>query len=83
MWGCWEQMIARFWSYAAQHGYMLVSKDTDFHDRSVLYGAPPKVVWLRIGNCTVSDTADLLRSQYIAIRHFHDQTAATFLPLHS
>jgi predicted nuclease of predicted toxin-antitoxin system len=69
------------WAYAAEHGFLLVSKDTDFYERSVLYGAPPKVVWLRIGNSTVSDTADLLRSQYIRIRRFNDDPTATFLPV--
>ena len=29
---------------------MIVSKDADFYQRSVTYGPPPKVVWLRIGN---------------------------------
>jgi predicted nuclease of predicted toxin-antitoxin system len=69
------------WVYAAEHSFLLTSKDTDFHDRSVLYGAPPKVVWLRIGNSTVAETADLLRRQYILIRHFHEDPKSTFLPL--
>ena len=60
---------------------MLVSKGTDFYDRSLVYGAPPKVIWLRIGNSTVRETAALLRGQYILIRHFHDDPQATFLPL--
>jgi predicted nuclease of predicted toxin-antitoxin system len=29
-----------------------VSKDSDFQQRSLLHGHPPKVVWLRLGNCT-------------------------------
>jgi predicted nuclease of predicted toxin-antitoxin system len=33
----------------------LVTKDEDFHRLSVLRGAPPKVVWLRVGNCTTRD----------------------------
>ena len=69
------------WAYAVEHGFLLVSKDTDFYERSVLYGAPPKVIWLRIGNSTVNDTADLLRSQYIRIRRFNDDPAASFLPV--
>jgi predicted nuclease of predicted toxin-antitoxin system len=32
------------WEYARDNGYILVSKDSDFHDLSVLYGAPPKIV---------------------------------------
>lgn len=70
------------WAYAAEHGYLLASKDTDFYDRSVLLGAPPKVLWLRIGNSTVAETADLIRHNYILIRRFHEDEAATFLPLY-
>lgn len=69
------------WAYAAEQGFLLTSKDTDFYDRSVYFGAPPKVLWLRIGNSTVAETADLLRHQYILIRRFYDDPSATFLPL--
>lgn len=34
------------WNYAAEHGCTIVSKDADFHQRSLLLGAPPKVVWI-------------------------------------
>jgi len=69
------------WEFAAQRGFILVSKDTDFYDRSVLYGVPPKVIWLRIGNSTVAETANMLRHQYIVIRHFIEDAEATFLAL--
>ena len=69
------------WNYAAEHGFLLASKDTDFYERSLVFGAPPKIIWLRIGNSTVNETIMLLRSQYITIRHFADDTMATFLPL--
>lgn len=69
------------WAYAAEHGYTVVSKDSDFHQRSLLLGAPPKVVWLRLGNCSVAETAALLRERYIAVRYFHDDTDASFLVL--
>jgi predicted nuclease of predicted toxin-antitoxin system len=35
------------WNHAADHGFAIVSKDSDFHQRSFLYGPPPKVVWVR------------------------------------
>lgn len=38
------------WTYAAEHGFSILTKDTDFEKYSLLRGAPPKVVWLRIGN---------------------------------
>jgi predicted nuclease of predicted toxin-antitoxin system len=36
-----------------------MTQDTDFADRSRLYGAPPKVVWLRCGNGTYPTVDDL------------------------
>ena len=40
------------WDYARDNNFLIVSKDSDFQQRSLLYGHPPKIVWLRIGNCT-------------------------------
>ena len=40
------------WEHAGLHGFIIVSKDSDFRDRSILVGAPPKVIWLRLGNCS-------------------------------
>lgn len=69
------------WNYAAEHGYTIVSKDADFHQRSLLLGTPPRVVWIRQGNCTVADTAALLRERFIAVERFHTRRDAAFLAL--
>jgi len=69
------------WDYAAEHGFILVSKDTDFFQRSLLYGVPPKIIWLRVGNAPTSTTLALLRDRYVLIRHFAEDTEASFLPL--
>ena len=58
------------WSYAATNGYVIVSKDADFYDRSVSRGAPPKVIWLRAVNCPTRDIAMLLRHTEKLIRKF-------------
>ena len=49
------------WDYARQNGFAIVSKDSDFQSRSLLYGGPPKFVWLRVGNCSVKSIQELLR----------------------
>ena len=49
------------WAYAKANDFVIVSKDSDFVDLSVLEGAPPKVVWVRLGNCTTASVALLLR----------------------
>jgi DNA-binding NtrC family response regulator len=51
------------WGAAAERGCILVTKDEDFHRLSVLHGAPPKVVWLRVGNASTEDVAALMRSR--------------------
>ncbi len=71
----------RVWDYAAEHGFLLISKDTDFYERSLVFGAPPKIIWLKIGNSSVNETITILRSQYIVIRHFAEDNLSTFLPL--
>ena len=49
------------WEYARQNGFTIVSKDADFPERGVLLGSPPKVVWIRRGNCSTADIAGILR----------------------
>ena len=38
------------WRYAKDHGFVIVTQDSDFHELATLYGAPPKVIWLKCGN---------------------------------
>ena len=60
------------WVYAKEHGFAIVSKDSDFADRSVLQGAPPKVIWIRSGNCTTAVVEMLLRNSAQAVMRFVD-----------
>lgn len=50
------------WEYARVNGFTIVSKDSDFQQRSLLYGHPPKIIWLRIGNCTREQVVGLIAS---------------------
>jgi predicted nuclease of predicted toxin-antitoxin system len=69
------------WRYARDNGYLIVTKDSDFHERSVLYGAPPKVVWIRRGNCTTRQILDILRNHAADIETLGASQDATFLIL--
>jgi predicted nuclease of predicted toxin-antitoxin system len=69
------------WQAAVVQRLILVSKDEDFHRLSVMHGAPPKVVWLRLGNCTTQDIVDLLRKHVGDIRQFAEQDEVSFLEL--
>lgn len=40
------------WQYAKDNDLALISKDSDFYQRALFYGYPPKLIWLRLGNCS-------------------------------
>jgi predicted nuclease of predicted toxin-antitoxin system len=67
------------WKHAAEHDFAIVSKDSDFHQRSFVYGSPPKVIWIRLGNCSTVEIADLLARRTAAIRAFESDMEAAFL----
>jgi predicted nuclease of predicted toxin-antitoxin system len=69
------------WQYARDHGLVIVSKDEDFQQLSVLYGMPPKVIWLRLGNCSTADIIRVLRERLNEIERFVAGEEATFLAL--
>lgn len=69
------------WEYARHQNYMIVSKDSDFHQRSFVLGHPPKVVWVRLGNCATGVIETLLRNHVDDIQAFEQDTTATFLIL--
>lgn len=69
------------WARAGAEGFVLVTKDEDFHRLSVLLGPPPKVIWIRLGNCATADVARLLRFRADQVRAFAEQAEAAFLAL--
>ena len=58
------------WNYAKANGFTLVSKDKDFYQRTLLYGAPPKFIWLCLGNCTRDDLLALIQRHQQDIHAF-------------
>ncbi len=65
------------WQHAKANGFTLVTQDADFAEMAVLYGPPPKVIWLRCGNQPTSVVEKLLRDHAEAILSLEqDDTAA-------
>ena len=69
------------WAFALAQGFVIVSKDTDFQQRALLYGHPPKILWIRLGNCTTAAVATLLKSRLADIAAFEADPAASFMTL--
>lgn len=70
------------WAFAREHGYTLVTKDSDFHELSVLRGSPPKVVWIRVGNCSTIQIEAILRKHVSDVQALIASQEADFLLLY-
>lgn len=71
----------RIWAYSRDHGFVIVSKDTDFRERSFVEGFPPKLIWLDVGNAGTNAIAELLRRQRKRVETFGTQKETSFLIL--
>jgi len=51
------------------------------HDLSLVFGNPPKVIWLRLGNCSTLQIENLLRREFNAIELFYEDETLSLLAL--
>jgi predicted nuclease of predicted toxin-antitoxin system len=49
-------------NFAAANGFIVVTKDADYSEMHSLFGAPPKIVWIRRGNCSTTAIETILRN---------------------
>jgi predicted nuclease of predicted toxin-antitoxin system len=54
--------------YAGQNDFIIVTKDADYSDLHLLLGFPPKIIWIRRGNCSTSAIEQILRNHYEEIK---------------
>ena len=73
----------QIWDYSRAEGLAIVSKDSDFRQRSFVEGFPPKVIWLDVGNAGTLTIADLLRRERHRVEAFEMQEESSFLILSS
>lgn len=58
------------WQLAVREGFAIVTKDADFHFRSLTRGHPPKLIYLCVGNCPTRTIVDLLLNNVGLIQTF-------------
>jgi len=69
------------WDYARINEFTIVSKDSDFHEKSLLKGYPPKVVWIRRGNCSIKEIEEILINHTSDIEKLIENDEKAFLIL--
>lgn len=60
------------WNFARDNGFAILSKDADFHHLSFRFGAPPKTVWLKLGNCSTREIGLCLNRNMPSLLAFLD-----------
>ena len=66
--------------FALEHGFTIVTKDSDFEDLDALLGFPPKVIWIRRGNCSAKEVERILRERSASIlSHLDDPQLGTLV----
>ena len=69
------------WEYARRENFLIVTKDDDFSDLCLLRGFPPKIIWIRRGNCKTLDIEAMLRNHYPDVKKLNGDEAAGVLTL--
>ena len=69
------------WNYAQKFSYMIVTKNEDYHNLVTLKGHPPKVIWIRIGNCSNKIIEMILKKNLLTIHTFYENSEMSELLL--
>jgi predicted nuclease of predicted toxin-antitoxin system len=69
------------WNFAPGADFTIVTKHDDFRGLSLLRGAPPKVIWLVIGNCTTPEILQVLMENVASLYSFIIEPSTALLAL--
>ena len=72
-WGVRRIPDKEIYSRLREPGMVLITKDSDFVDLQYVYGEPPKVLWLRVGNTSNARLKQILDHSF--------KTACTLLEM--
>jgi len=76
-----KTMDSEIWLYTHDHDYVIVTKDADFNELGVVNGFPPKIIWIRRGNCSTQEIEAILRENYDAIQSLSNDDDTGILTL--
>jgi predicted nuclease of predicted toxin-antitoxin system len=72
----------QIWEYATQNDFTIVTRDSDYNDLSLMLGSPPKVIWVRRGNCSTQTIETILRAATEIIEQFLQDPSISVLTLY-
>jgi predicted nuclease of predicted toxin-antitoxin system len=72
---------AMIWEYAKTRRYTFLTKDKDFANLSLAWGAPPKVILLQTGNCSTAKIIRIIRKNAVRLSEFEKDAKRSLLIL--
>jgi predicted nuclease of predicted toxin-antitoxin system len=81
MLGMGNALDVEIWQYAHDNDHIIVTKDADFSELGLIRGFPPKIVWIRRGNCSTKDIETMMRENYSAIIALSDNPETGILTI--
>lgn len=61
----------KIFKYAQQNEFLsILTLDEDFNNLQLEHGTPPKIIWLRVGNCSTKVLAGIILSKVEIIKNF-------------
>ena len=76
-----EASDSSIWEYARVNDFVIISKDSDFHQRSFLYGHPPKIIWIQRENCSTNEIYNIILKHQDDIIKFQNNSDSSFLEI--
>ena len=70
------------WRFARENGFTIVTKDSDFYERTLVHGSPPQVIWLKCGNVSTGEVEEILLRSVEAISSFIRERKAACLEIY-
>ena len=69
------------WRFVQSNDFVILTKDADFFNLALLLGHPPKVIQLRLGNCSTEHIREVLAEEKDTISRFLEDNTEAILVL--
>lgn len=66
--GLLEADDGEIWSFALENDWVIIIKDDDFQFRASVSKLYPKIIWVRVGNCSKQKLLEIFRKHWETIK---------------
>jgi predicted nuclease of predicted toxin-antitoxin system len=70
------------WNFAKKNNFIIVTFDSDFYERGLIFGFPPKILWIRTGNISSKYIINILVNNFNSINDFYSDKNKSCLNLY-